>query len=488
MLFRLALLLSLVTPAYTAQSSSGALARDLKKKKKKKKGAKKKKGKGSGKTTPAPAPVTSAPVATPVTPATPAPVKATPAPVKETPSPTAATTVAPTKKVTPAPTKAPTKTPTKAPTPAPTACPPEFDCAQDRDACALVALFNALDGCNWTNRDGWFTSDTGTTTNADGFPAVCDWFGITCNTDGQVTRVNLYNNKLKGMIPSDVIGLVNLEAFEVGTNDISGTVPTAFGQLANLVTLLLDNNMITGTVPGSVCEYMNNQEDVTFWTDCDGPSSVKEVTCTCCTACLNSSTASPSAAPTDSCGGKVAKPIKEMYDATPIVIQSELSGYAVASGGWFVGGACNVCSVSSAFGSISCTASTTGGEVQALQFTNPYNGSSAASGAAYKSGQMPTSMSNMTKLVSVALNADKFKTSSGTLPSDLSKASLLQTLTVTNVSLIGGIPKLTINHAAAGPLDLSSNSFSGTIPNMDLGANVNALTLKENKKKSNIWF
>jgi hypothetical protein len=176
-----------------------------------------------------------------------------------------------------------------------------------------------------------------------------------------------------------------------------------------------------------------------------------------------------------------------MYDATPIIIQSELSGYAVGDGGWFVGGACNVCSVSSAFGSISCTASTTGGEVKSLKFTNVY-AASAASGAAYKSGQMPTSMSNMTQLVTIALNADKFKTSSGTLPSDLSKASLLTTLTIKGASLIGGIPKLTVDTAAG--VDLSSNSFSGTIPNIDIGDTTagTGLVLKKEREKSNIWF
>jgi hypothetical protein len=171
-----------------------------------------------------------------------------------------------------------------------------------------------------------------------------------------------------------------------------------------------------------------------------------------------------------------------MYDATPIVIQSELSGYANTDGGWFVGGACNVCSDAAAFGSIVCTGNGASKEVQSLKFTNPYSGASAAQGKSYKSGQMPTSMSNMTKLTYLKLNADKFKTSSGTLPSDLSKASLLRTLTVTNVSLIGGIPKITINPTAPGGILLGSNSFSGTIPNMDLGANVNGLTLKENKK------
>lgn len=168
-----------------------------------------------------------------------------------------------------------------------------------------------------------------------------------------------------------------------------------------------------------------------------------------------------------------------MYDATPIVVQSKLS--SVSKGSWFNGSSCEVCGTNNAstkVGSVVCNAAST--EIVAMKFSKTYTTKHFAfSGKYYKSGQMPTSMSSMTELTNLALNADKFKTSSGTLPSDLSKATKLLNLTVKGVSLIGGIPKLSFGGLA---LDLSSNSFTGTVPNLKLSDNVTALTLSGNKK------
>ena len=65
----------------------------------------------------------------------------------------------------------------------------------DRDA--LIALYNATDGANWTN-----TWDL----DAD----ITTWYGITLDEDGSVTHIELSNNNLIGFIPSEIGNLTNL--------------------------------------------------------------------------------------------------------------------------------------------------------------------------------------------------------------------------------------------------------------------------------------
>ena len=59
---------------------------------------------------------------------------------------------------------------------------------QERDA--LIALYNATDGPNWRNSDGWL-SEPGT---------ECSWYGVICSND-RVTGLGLSENQLIGSMP-----------------------------------------------------------------------------------------------------------------------------------------------------------------------------------------------------------------------------------------------------------------------------------------------
>ena len=83
---------------------------------------------------------------------------------------------------------------------------------------ALVALYNATDGDNWWNNNGWL-QDT----------SVCDWYGVTCEfieDSDHVTRLDLQNNNLIGSIP-DLSDLVELKSFFLDSwngNDFDNTI------------------------------------------------------------------------------------------------------------------------------------------------------------------------------------------------------------------------------------------------------------------------
>ena len=104
----------------------------------------------------------------------------------EEPTPTPSPTIEPTP--TPAPTIEPTATPspTIEPTPMPTPSPTPETTSTETDREALVALYNATDGPNWTNNTNWLSEEP-----------VWEWHGVTCDANHRVTALMLRDNWLR---------------------------------------------------------------------------------------------------------------------------------------------------------------------------------------------------------------------------------------------------------------------------------------------------
>ncbi len=112
----------------------------------------------------------------------------------------------------------------------------------DLEKQALVDLYNATNGLNWTNNANWLTD-----------APVCDWFGVTVEDD-KVKVLKLSNNNLSGSIPSSIGQLSNLIELRLMENGypnagIVGGIPVEIGQLANLTILDLSSNILSGNIP-----------------------------------------------------------------------------------------------------------------------------------------------------------------------------------------------------------------------------------------------
>ena len=176
--------------------------------------------------------------------------------------PTAIATPAPTATATPAPT--PTPTPTPAPTPTPT---PDTDSVAG-DRAALVALYRSARPFP----SAWFQS-----TNWGSDRPLGEWYGVTTDSSGRVTRLSLSNNfwgggtipaelgnlsklthlylsqnQLEGGIPAELGNLSNLTHLYLSLNSFGGRIPAELGNLSNLTHLNLESNILSGRIPAEL--------------------------------------------------------------------------------------------------------------------------------------------------------------------------------------------------------------------------------------------
>ena len=114
------------------------------------------------------------------------------------------------------------------------------------DRAALVALYNATSGPNWTINTNWLTT-----------AALSEWYGVTTDVDGRVTHVYLAQNELNGELPVELGDLTNLQILYLNQNMLSGAIPAALGKLTNLEQLYLSQNMLSGAIPAALGDLTN---------------------------------------------------------------------------------------------------------------------------------------------------------------------------------------------------------------------------------------
>ena len=118
----------------------------------------------------------------------------------------------------------------------------ESDSCSTEDSLALVAIYNNMNGENWTNQSNWLTD-----------ASVKDWWGITVE-NYRVTEISLANNQLEGSIPTELSDLTNLIRLQLYGNRLKGSIPPEIGNLKNLVFLYLANNQLEGSIPPEIGE------------------------------------------------------------------------------------------------------------------------------------------------------------------------------------------------------------------------------------------
>ena len=274
--------------------------------------------------------------------------------------------------------------------------------AHEREA--LVALYEATDGPNWTMNTNWLT-DHGLA-----------WHGVRV-IDGHVTELDLRSNGLSGEIPDALGNLSNLEILNLGTNNLSDGIPDALGNLSNLEILSLSFNGLSGEIPSSLGN-LSNLEILNL-----GDNGLS---------------------------GEIPSSLGNLSNLTILNFDfNGLSGEIPSS----LGNLSNLERLQLWDNDLS-------GEIP-LFLSDLSNLEALYLGDNDLSGGIPVALGNLSNLKYLFLSRNAL---SGEIPSSLGNLSNLETLSLVGNDLSGGIPSSLGNLSNLTNLNLSFNDLSGEIP------------------------
>ena len=321
------------------------------------------------------------------------------------------------------------------------------------DRAALVALYNATGGADWTDNTHWLTNE-----------ALSEWHGVTTDANGRVTRLNLSANELSGDIPASLGNLANLSYLNLDVNELSGDIPAELGDLANLQELSLLGNGLSGDIPAELGDLTNLQLLYLSANELSGeiPAELGNLA---------------NLWQLYLWGNELSGEIPaELGDLTNLAVLSlyvnELSGEIPAE----LGGLANLQTLDLYENELSGEIPAALGDLANLQVLNLSENE--------LSGEIPVALGDLTDLQTLDLYENQL---SGEIPAALGDLANLQKLDLSENELSGEIPVELGNLAKLQILDLYENGLSGEIP-AALGnlANLQILDLSENELSGEI--
>ena len=81
-------------------------------------------------------------------------------------------------------------------------------CLTQREA--LEDIYNGMNGKNWENNNNWLNSSID----------YCEWYGVFCDSNQDVIKIELDNNNLNQSIPDSISSLIYLTNISLSGNSI----------------------------------------------------------------------------------------------------------------------------------------------------------------------------------------------------------------------------------------------------------------------------
>ncbi len=288
---------------------------------------------------------------------------------------------------------------------------------------ALIALYNATDGPNWTN-----TWDL----NAD----VSTWHGVTLNSTGNVIDLNLFDNNLKGTIPSQIGDFSKLESLNFDNNTLTGQVPIEIEKLASsLKRLSLSLNELEGEFPIQITKLVTLEKlDIS----------------------RNSLT------------GELPVEIGNLIELRTLLLgDNSLTGEIPNQ----IGNLVNLVTLNLRLNNLTGAIPNEIGNLTNLLIVNL--------GLNNLSGAIPSQIGNLTRLRELLLAENGL---TGSIPVEIENLTQLQKLSLTRNQLTGDIPAGIVNLTGLRELSLLSNKLTGSIPTgMGNLTNLKSLNLSNNE-------
>ena len=304
------------------------------------------------------------------------------------------------------------------------------------DRPVLMALYNATNGANWSNKTNWGTDKP-----------LSEWHGVTTDANGRVTILNLWTNGLRGKIPAELGKLTNLTTLYLHRNHLNGAIPPQLGNLSNLESLFLRYNQLSGEIPVQLGNLSNLESLYLSGNSLSGcvPAVLGDVAsndlsrlglpfCSDRPVLMALYNATNGANWSNKTNWGTDKPLSEWHGVTTdangrvTILNLSLNGLS---------------------GEIPAELS------QLTKLTQLLLGDNLLSGA------IPAALGNLTNLEWLGLSGNRL---SGAIPTALGDLTNLTTLSLRNNGLIDAIPTELGKLTKLGTLYLSGNSLSGCVP------------------------
>ena len=113
------------------------------------------------------------------------------------------------------------------------------------DIAVLETLYELTGGTAWNESAGWL-----------GNGAVEEWYGVTADSLGRVTALDLTRNGLAGRLPAQLGDLAQMDVLRIGRNALTGRLPASLAQVALEVLDYGDTELCT-PADGAFREWLN---------------------------------------------------------------------------------------------------------------------------------------------------------------------------------------------------------------------------------------
>ncbi|PSR95255.1 LRR receptor-like serine/threonine-protein kinase [Actinidia chinensis var. chinensis] len=271
----------------------------------------------------------------------------------------------------------------------------------------------------------------------------CHWFGIHCNSNGQVVHISLKSVDLQGgTLPANFQPLKSLKTLILSSTNITGTIPKEFGDYLELGLIDISDNSISGEIPAEICRLTKLQ-----------------------TLSLN----------TNSLQGQILSDIGNLSSLVYFTLyDNQLTGQIPTSIGklrnleifraggnqnlkgqipWEIGNCTNLVMLGLAETSISGNLPSSFGMLKRIQTLAIY--------AALLSGPIPEEIGNCSELQNLYLYQNSI---SGSIPRRIGELKRLQSLLLWQNTIVGTIPFELGSCRELMVIDLSENLLFGGIP------------------------
>ncbi|CAI5513690.1 unnamed protein product, partial [Closterium sp. Naga37s-1] len=84
--------------------------------------------------------------------------------------------------------------------------------------------------------------------------------GVTCDSSGMITSIDLTSTTLDGSIPNSISSLTSLKTLAMSNCGLKGSIPAEILSLVSLKIFNVTNNQLTGPIPAAIGKLTNLNE------------------------------------------------------------------------------------------------------------------------------------------------------------------------------------------------------------------------------------